>query len=898
VVTLCFTDIESSTQVQERIGAAYATVLMRHRALIKEAFEAHHGLIISAEGEEFFAAFDDAGAAVGATIDAQRALEREPWPEGAPIRVRMGLHTGTPAWTDHEYVGLDVVRAARISAAAHGGQVLMSGSTRSQLPAAPAGFSLKALGIHRLKGLNSSEAIYQVVCMDLAHEFPPPRTLARPVADLPVVRTSLIGRARELEDLAAAVAARPLATITGPGGAGKTRLAIECARLLGDGFVDGVCFVGLAALGDASHLTAAVGDALAIPGASTSAIVTAVRDHRLLLVLDNAEHIIEAVRVLVVALAECPGVTVLVTSREPLALPAEFELRLAPLHAPAPSATEADIAASPAVRLFMERAQSVRPGVSLEGGNGEAVASICRSLDGLPLAIELAAARSRLLTPAQIAQQLDQPLALELPAGAADQRHASLRATIEWSYRLLTPDQQLLFRHAAVFHGPFTPEAATAVLPRDNSQRSVSERMEGLALRSLVQVGQGPSGGVAFSLLTAIRAYGAEELEREGEAAAAAERHLLWLRDWAFRSSQRPDQALHVAEISGAITDIRAALTWALDHAGTAGLSLAVSAATFWWQRAPSEGIDWLERSLAAASDVSPSLRVRALYHLAFLSGSQRRPEETVAIAEECLRAADQIGRTTPTTVMALNILGESLVYIGELERAGATCARSLATARGLNDARLIGFALGPTGIVAAERGDLRAARQAWEESCEQFERAGDLLLLASPLAWLGGLTLSQGDLVAAERYIARAHRMLRHTDDWPRIGEVITQTARLRLLQGRPRDAAVSLREAMDVFRTTPGMPASRMGWPLSAAAELAASREHWATALQLIGHAERIATGPASRAVRRPEVARVRAEAEQHLGALAADEARDAARVSSLEAAVALVQEVCDGA
>jgi class 3 adenylate cyclase len=461
-VTLLFSDIEGSTRLLRRSGEAYPELLERHRTLLREAFERHGGRVLGAEGDEFFVAFESAAAAAAAAADGQRALAGHDWPDGDAIRVRMGLHTGEPRLVDGGYVGLDVHHAARVMAAGHGGQVLVSHATRSLL----GDVELRDLGEHLLKDLAGPQRLYQLELDGLPGDFPPLNTLDNRFTSLPAVPNAFVGRERELAEAGELLARDDvrLLTLIGPGGTGKTRLALQVASGLVDELPGGAAFVSLTPVRDWELVMPAIAQALGLreqpEESALETLAEYLRDKRLLLVLDNFEQVADAAPLLAELLAAAPGLKMLVTSRSTLRLSGEHEFPVPPLPVPpAGAARDAGTAGQYAsVRLFTERAQAVAPGFRLTGQNVGAVAEICRRLDGLPLAIELAAARVRLLPPQALLARLGDPMGV-LTGGPRDvpERQRTLQKTLDWSFSLLSPGEQALFACLGVFAGTFGP---------------------------------------------------------------------------------------------------------------------------------------------------------------------------------------------------------------------------------------------------------------------------------------------------------------------------------------------------------------------------------------------------------------------------------------------------------
>jgi predicted ATPase/class 3 adenylate cyclase len=495
-VTFLFTDIEGSTRLLQALGRdRYGEVLREHQRLLREVWQRHAGYEVDTEGDAFFVAFAHATEAVAAAAEAQRALARAEWPEGDEVRVRIGIHSGEAAEQDRKYVGLAVHRAARIAAAAHGGQVLVSEATRAlSTDEHVAATSLRALGLHRLKDFDEPVAIYQLG----EESFPPLKTISN--TNLPRPASSFVGREREIAEVVSLVRdGVRLVTLSGPGGSGKTRLAIEAATEVVGEMTAGVFWVGLATVREAALVTETIAQTL---GARDD-LAGHIGGRQLLLVLDNLEQVIDAAPGLVALLAACPNLQLLVTSRELLRVQAETDYPVPPL------------AAREAVELFCVRAQ-LDP--------GSTIAELCVRLDNLPLAVELAAARTRVLTPVQILDRLTQRLDLLKGGRDADPRQQTLRATIAWSHELLAADEQRLFARLAVFGGGCTLETAEQVIDTD------IDTLQSLVDKSLVR----HSGG-RFWMLETIREYAVERLDESGEPVTIRRGHA----EFSLRSRRR-----------------------------------------------------------------------------------------------------------------------------------------------------------------------------------------------------------------------------------------------------------------------------------------------------------------------------------------------------------------------
>src|SRR5215472_12956754 len=453
-VTMVFSDIEGSTVLLSRLGTRYGEALSAQRDVLRSAISNWRGHEMGTEGDSFFVVFESAADAVACCVAAQRALGAHEWPGGVTVGVRMGLHAGEPTRHEDGYIGMDLHRAARIAATAHGGQVVMSEVTwQSAQSGLPAELSARDLGFHRLKDIDEPEHIYQLAGPGLAERFAPLKSLGA-TTNLPVPATPLVGRETDLEQLRALITAPGirLVTLTGPGGVGKTRLAAAAAVSLDGTFPHGIYFSALAAVRDADVMWKAIAGDLSVDGDEPTVVMEHLRERRTLLVLDNLEQLEGAAEVIAALLAAAPRLVVLATSRGPLHLQGEHELPVPPLEMPREPALE-EVTASSAVRLFAQQVGMVRPGFAVTADNAADIAAICRRLDGLPLAIELAASRARLLSPRALLARLGQSLGLATAEAGRPSRQQTLRNLVAWSYDLLTPDTAQVFRRMSVFAG-------------------------------------------------------------------------------------------------------------------------------------------------------------------------------------------------------------------------------------------------------------------------------------------------------------------------------------------------------------------------------------------------------------------------------------------------------------
>ena len=619
VSTFLFTDIEGSTRLWEEHAGEMGPALAKHDRLLRASVDAHGGSVIKTTGDGMLAVFADAVAAIDAAVAAQRALRDATWDEIGPLRVRMALHAGAAEARDGDFFGPALNRVARILAIAHGGQIICSAVAavlaRDGLPAS---VDLVDLGSHRLRDIDRPEQIYQVVVSDLDRGFPPLRSLSTRRSNLPVQPTSFVGREKELGEVAALIGRHRLVTLIGTGGTGKTRLMLEAAGRLIDRYEDGVWIAELAPLGDASQIASEVARALGapeVPGVPALAIVTAfVADKDLLLLLDNAEHLVDGVaRFAERLLASAPGLHIMTTSREALAVPGEAVLQLRSLSCPAVAVrrsggvqvTLADFdgaAESEAVRLFTERAASADPAFTLGDSNVASVVEICQRLDGIPLAIELAASRISAMSPDDIAGRLGDRFRL-LAGGrrTAVPRQQTLHAMIDWSWDLLTDEDRRLLRRLSVFSGGWTVPMATRIVGDDSDGMDPLDLEDGLTRlidRSLVLVDRDT---MRYRMLETIRQYAREQLIAAGEAAALADRHLAVYAALAVESVEPmrgPRMVDWLDRLDAELDNLGTALEWGLEAEPWTAVGMATDLLPYWAVRVMSQDND--DRIVAA----------------------------------------------------------------------------------------------------------------------------------------------------------------------------------------------------------------------------------------------------------------------------------------------------------
>ena len=754
-VTFLSSDMERSTHLVRELGsAAFTDALEQHHRELRGAIAANGGIELGTEGDSFLVVFPEARSAVEAAVQAQIALAAATWPADATIRVRMGLHTGIGVLGGDDYVGLDVNRAARIGAAGHGGQVLISDATRSLVAGAlPEGVRLQPLGSYRLKDLPEPEALWQLEIRGLPAAFPPLRALDVRRAHLPPDATTFVGRDVELDGLGEFLADRRLITLTGPGGTGKTRLALRAASRLAEGFRDGAFFVPLATIRDGGEVASAVASTLAVPEEAGRPVGTVLadwmRDRDLLLVLDNLEQIADCAAAVDALLSSAPDLRVLATSRSPIGIAGEQEFPVSPFPAVDPAANTDALQASDAVRLFIDRARLVRPDLSPDDKELALIAEITGGVDGLPLAIELAAARLRILPLTALRDRLHRRLdALVGGPSNAPPRQRTLRDTIAWSYELLDEPGQALFRRLGIFAGGWSLEAAEAI-GAGRPVRDVEAVLGTLVEQSLVQASS-VAGEPRFTMLPTIAEYAAEQLKLSGESREVADRHTRYIRALAEGALEHADAADPEAwfdRMDADLDNVRAAIERVAGTNDPApALAIAAALRPFWLQRnrggeglrmlsslaehpGASDGREFASATAAAAAiatwlgDYAMGRRMGELSVAAY-----RRLGDRWGFAEAVGSYAFATIEVDPTAALSLN-------------------SESLKAYQELGDVRGEGQALLGRATVRFALGDLSETRESLERSIELLRQAGDHYFALFCSIFLGRIKLLMGDV-------------------------------------------------------------------------------------------------------------------------------------------------------
>jgi predicted ATPase/class 3 adenylate cyclase len=800
-VTLLFTDIEGSTALLHRLGERYGEVLEQHRHLLRAAFEAHNGYEFNTQGDALSIAFAAASDAVASAVAAQRALSTHDWPEGTEVRVRIGIHTGEPSLSGNDYVGLDVHRAARLANAGHGGQVLVTQRTRDIVKGAlPDGVTLHDLGEHLLRDLLVEEPIFQLVIDGLCADFPPLRSRSSRVSNLPAQSTSFVGREQDVIKAATLLKQSDvrLLTLTGPGGGGKTRLALQIAEQATADFLDGAHFVSLAALTDAALVLSSIASALGLKETLGRSLEDTLHEHLrekdMLLLLDNFEQIVSAAQLIVVLLAKCPNLKVLVTSRVALHVRGEHEYPVPPLALPGrrPPPPLELLTQFAAVALFIERAQAVKPDFDVTKENAPFIAEICHRLDGLPLAIELAAARVKLLPPQAMLGRLENRLKL-LTGGSRDLplRQQTLRATVAWSYDLLNECEKALFRRLAVFAGGSTFEAMENICdahgvgdeegnepPLPCFNLDVFDVVSSLMDNSLLwqqETGDEPR----FFMLETLRAFGQEKLTETGEEHALRRHHAkfyLALAEAVYpQLLGSPDQAACVERLEREQDNLRAALSWLVQNRPSDGLRMAVALARFWRVvRHDVELRESLERALEQSHDAPILTRIVALREMGEvvlrLAVRDRTAPASYRRAVELLEGSAALSREVgdlKQLAWTLRKLGEAAQFTAcDLNQARTYYEESLAIERTRDDKPGLAAALQYTGSLARDLGDLATARARYEESAALWRAVQHESGFAACLTHLAALAYMQRDHGLARSYTQKSLPVFRRLKD------------------------------------------------------------------------------------------------------------------------------------
>jgi predicted ATPase/class 3 adenylate cyclase len=812
-VTFLFTDMEGSTLLLQRLGDDYLEVIETHNTLVRNAIEGHRGIEMSTEGDSFFAVFASANDAVEAAMEAQKTLAAHSWPPNVELRVRMGIHTGSATLSGSNYVGLDVHRAARIAATAHGGQTVMSASTAALVERElPEGATLRGLGKHRLKDLLDPETIFQINMTGLVTEFPALRSLDAIPNNLPLQLTSFVGRERELSAAARLLGGTRILTLTGPGGTGKTRLALQLAAEVADTYPDGVHFVALASVTDPEYVPAAILNAAGIQASAkespTDWLLAHMRTRRLLMVLDNFEQLLEAAPLIGDMARAAPGSRFLVTSRAPLHIQGEQEMAVPTLGLP-PAGFAPDplgLLNSEGIRLFVERASAASPAFSLTEANAGAVAELVSRLDGLPLAIELVASRIKLFP----AQTILERLSLQtLQSGSRDlpPRQQTLTNTIDWSYDLLDDACRRLFERMSVFAGGARLDEIETICGPDLGAE-VTDTLGKLLDHSLVQTAEA-SGQARFRLLHVLREYAAERLRTDPQKSEIQQRHAETYAELAEQAAGElygPNRRQRLDELDADHDNLRAALRWAIEQQETNLATRIIWAAWRFWQargylhdarRLVTEvlempegdprlrakaleacgGIDWWRGAMGSSMESyrqaltiqreigDPAEIANALYNLALGTNYADDPvDDPIELLDEAERLYEGIGSVGG--LADVNWGRGNIAAYGhtDLENGRRHFGRSIEQYRQAGNEFGLGWALFEYGDTSRRLGDFETSRRSLREGLGLLYGHGDLSAVVLFLAALAGLAYDLDRRERAGRLAGVVHALRQTT--------------------------------------------------------------------------------------------------------------------------------------
>jgi len=804
LITYLFTDVQGSTPLWQQHPHEMQSVMARHDSLLTSAVESNGGTVVRprGEGDSIFAVFLRATDAVAAACAAQQLLLLETWPVDISINVRMAIHTGESELRDHDYYGNTVNRCARLRSIAHGGQILTSEATAQLVRDDLSGeISLRELGSHRLKDLQRPEQVFQLIHPDLPEDFPALKSLDSHPHNLPVQLTSFIGRDEEIDEVRGLLSSARLVTLAGAGGSGKTRLAQEIGVSLIEDYTDGVWFIGLAALTDPKMLRPLVADTFNV---GEEALAGFLRGKSILIIIDNCEHLLLGAASLVQWLLSSPGVTVIATTREALHLAGERMYQVPPLPIPVQKGTQEIMAGCPSVDLFVERAQAANPSFQLTDSNAGSVNQIVRRLDGIPLAIELAASRVKLVQPAQIASRLEESFKF-LTGGPVDTlpHHQTLERAIDWSYDMLDANQQALFRQLSVFRGGFTLPACGAVSGVDDEFEAL-ESLGQLVDKSLVRTM--PAGEeTRYYLLEPLRQYAAAKITADEEEETGG-RHARYFRDLAEGAALElhgPNQVEWQALLETEHDNFRVALAWGLE-VGDAELAQRTATALAWFwlvRRHTAEAVDWFDRVLAVDGG-SLSARASALVQSGFTGSVVRHDNLGGCLAQireglaQFVELGDQQGVMTARTY-------EAVILWFQRDQAST---RKLAEIQAAH--RSYGFEWGDAfcdfflGSDAWLSGDLTKAKDHYVRGLEIFRRIGDLSLIAWMSLRLANVSLESGELDQATALYEGSLPMMADVGDRLGVGTIHLGLGMAAHFRGETEEAQRLLGEAQTDLR------------------------------------------------------------------------------------------------
>jgi predicted ATPase/class 3 adenylate cyclase len=800
-VTFMFTDIQGSTKLWETFPNAMKAVIARHDELMLQVLDTHNGYLVKSMGDGLLAAFVSAVDGVSAALAIHQTLRSADWGDVGQIQVRIGLHTGDAHYRDGDYFGPTLNRAARLMGIGHGGQVLLSHATQELLAdALSQDVSLTSLGHHRLKDLTDTEHVYQLLHPELERDFPTLKSLSYLANNLPAQTTSFIGREEDIDTASSLLETSRLVTLTGIGGTGKTRLSLQVAADLIEQYADGVWFVELASVTE-SRVAATIAEVLAVPEVADHSVLDCLKvtlqSKQMLLVLDNCEHVLEAcTKVVSLLLKACSQLSFLASSREGFGIVEETVWAVCPLPLPGDGENISSLSQTPSINLFVDRAQAVSPRFELTEDNAEAVAFICRRLDGIPLALELAAARVKVLPPQKLVERLEDRFRyLTVGKRSEMSHHQTLRATVDWSYDLLDDAEKILLNRLSVFQGRFILEAAEAICAGEGlDEFEVLDALSQLVQKSLVEVDD--LGDEAFyRLLETVRQYAQEKLDESESVHPLKAAHIKFFLDYSQKiepNLQGPDQAKWFKKLHLLHDNFRAALDWALaQKESEVAHRMCLALAWFWLvQGHLVEGREWTLKALQQRDSVPKDVQADVLIWAGNFSvdlghnvEGQQLLEQSLAISQE-IDDQDGIGN-------ALVNLGVALHNQGEVDRARDAYQKALDIQRKLGDRKGLSSVLNNFGNVVLDQGDLEQAQRMFEESALLCEGYDDLQGLAIALSNLAIVTLAQNDLKMARSHLERSLKLSEEIGDKFGIAGGLSVGAVLCQEEGNPSTAA-----------------------------------------------------------------------------------------------------------
>ncbi len=825
-VTFLFTDIEGSTQWWEQYPEWMAHAFARQETMLRTVAAGHNGYVYKMIGDAFQIAFDTALDALNAAVDAQRQLQTESWGELGPLRIRMALHTGVTEERDDDYVGPILNRLGRLLGVSHGGQILLTQATHELVSDwLPNEIALHDLGQHRLKDLIRPEHIYDVTAPGLLSNFPVIKTLDSFPHNLPLQLTSFIGREKEIVQVKRLLLGDRFVTLTGPGGTGKTRLAFQVAAELLELFPDGVWLVELASLADPLLVPQTIAATLEVRESSGRPIINILIDYlrskEALLILDNCEHLLSAcAQVIKILLQACPNLCMLATSREALDIPGEMTFRVPSLSVPDSRHTLPleTLTQYESIRLFVERAEAIQPSFTLTSANASSVAQICHRLDGIPLAIELAVARVKMMPVEQVTARLDNRFRL-LTGGSrtALPRHQTLQALIDWSYDLLSDSERALLQRLSVFAGGWTMEAAEMICAGEGiGSFDILDLLSQLVNKSLVIPDSDLGIEGRYHLLETIRQYGRERLMEAGGGENIRDRHLSYYLK--FTEQIEPElrgsnQVEALDRLEREVDNIRAALEWAFEADSEAGLRMAGALLWFWHIRSrKSEGIEWLERAISvetsAHESASPSperalVRGKALNAIGSLLVMHGNVERGCEFSQESLRLHEGLGPSgRQGATYALWNLAQGASFRDDFDGATALSNRGLALSREAGDKFGTAQCLDHLGSYALIKGDYVQSKAIWEEDLALRKQMGDKDGIAWILSCLGNLAFWQGDYEMAKDLYLESQNVFHQVGNKWAVSMAMSGMGSVVLAQGEFDRAAQLYEEALTFGR------------------------------------------------------------------------------------------------